>query len=105
MRLGFLVIALAACSPASTRPAWPKSTDHEVDGGESLAPRAAARSSAASEADDDDGPSAPATAGAAGGERAAPPGASLDRGSPANPSAPSPDEPVQAEDIVIEIDD
>lgn len=107
MRSGFLVIALAACSSAAAaRPTWPKQTAHETDGGESLAPRAAARAIAATD-DDDDRPSAPASPAAAdrAAERpAASAGQSIDRVAPAAAS-PSPDEPVQTEDIVIEIDD
>jgi hypothetical protein len=54
MRL-LLVIALAACStPGRSGPAWPKPTAREADGGESLSPRAAARSVAA-RSDDDHG--------------------------------------------------
>src|SRR5882724_7203980 len=50
-----LVIALAACStPGLNGPAWPRSAAREADGGESLAPRAAARSIAA-RTDDDHG--------------------------------------------------
>jgi len=100
MRSGFLVIALAACaSPATARPTWPKQTAHETDGGESLAPRAAARAIAATE-DDDARPSAPAAP-----ERpATAAGPSIERVAPAA-AAVAPDEPVQTEDIVIEIDD
>src|SRR5262249_52779817 len=48
MRVARLVIALAACSsPAAAGPHWPRPAPREVDGGESLAPRAAARSVAA----------------------------------------------------------
>jgi len=106
MRLRFLVIALAACSShASAGPAWPKSTAREADGGESLAPRAAARAVAVN-TDDDDKPAGPAAAG----ERpAAPPAAPSVSGSVADRPAASPpagaDEPVTAEDIVIEIED
>jgi uncharacterized lipoprotein len=107
MRSGLLVIALAACSSSSAaaRPTWPKQTAHDSDGGESLAPRAQARSVAA--ADDDDRPAAPSTPAAADRQVDRPgpsAGQSIDRVAPAA-STPSPDEPVQTEDIVIEIDD
>jgi hypothetical protein len=97
MRLGLLVIALAACSSAATAgPAWPKPAAREVDGGESLAPRAAARAIAA--LIEDDKPSSkpidkPAVAAALAG--------------PDKPAATISvvEEPVTTEELVIEIDD
>jgi hypothetical protein len=106
MRRGSLVIALGlaagliGCSAsASARPAWPKPSLHEGDGGESLAPRAAPRAVAASAVEDDravervaDKPSdiAPIVPSAA---------------TPASSSTAAPaEEPITAEDIVIEID-
>lgn len=57
MRLVLAVFILAACGrPAATAPAWPKMTDKETDGGESLAPRAKASAVAAADDDDDDKP-------------------------------------------------
>ncbi len=101
MRSGFLMIALAACSPAgSGGPAWPRARPHEVDGGESLAPRAAARTIAAVAVDDDrTGADKPAmvSAGSAAGVS--------ERTTATAPAAATPDEPITAEDIVIEIDD
>ena len=98
MRLGLLVFALAACSSsASAKPAWPRATPRELDGGESLAPRAAARAIAA--VVEDDKPAA-ASAPAA----AAP--VSVDK--PATPAAAAPpasDEPIITEEIIIEIED
>lgn len=109
MRLGLLVIVLAACSAggaASAGRAWPKATVREVDGGESLAPRAAARVIAAVvEVADDERPAdkaasdkpAPATSGGTG---------SADKPAATTPSATPPaDEPITTEDIVIEIED
>jgi len=105
MRLGLLVFALAACSsPASAGPAWPKSRVRDVDGGESLAPRAAARTVAAvSDDDDDDKPAVPPV----GEPRAADkPAAARDGGTPVTPAAsPATDEPITTEEIVIEIED
>jgi len=98
MRLGLLVFALAACSSsASAKPAWPRATPRELDGGESLAPRAAARAIAA--VVEDDKPAAlverPTAAPAA---------------TPAAPAAepvvvPAADETITTEEIVIEIED
>jgi hypothetical protein len=103
MRLGSLLIVLAACSsPAAAGPAWPKSTPHETDGGESLAPRAAARPVAAR--DPGDKPPDRATTDkpvATPGNPAAP----ADHPAAASPVASPSDEPVTTEDIVIEIED
>jgi hypothetical protein len=102
MRLGLLVFALAACSSsASAGPAWPRSTPREVDGGESLAPRAAARTVAAVvEKDDDDEPPTVVPDKPA----AAPP--VVDKpAAAATPAVPSADEVIMIEEIVIEIED
>ena len=99
----FLVLALAGCSlHAATGPAWPKQHEAEKDGGESIAPHAAARSVAAVEKSgggDDDQPAAKPTvtptAPAAG--SAAPVGTA--------PTMIQEETPVTTEDIIIEIDD
>jgi hypothetical protein len=97
MRL-MLVLALAACSPGGPAgPAWPKPAARETDGGESLAPRAAARAIAAIVEDDHAAERAVAATPAA-------------TPSPAASAAPSPatpaqDEPLPSEEIVIEVDD
>jgi hypothetical protein len=111
MRLGQVALVLAVCSlsctasaQASRRPAWPKPAAHEVDGGESLAPRAAARAIAAVVAEDRptdkpavDKPAAATPAAAA--------GVGTDKPA-ASPSAPpAADEPITTEEIVIEIED
>jgi hypothetical protein len=105
MRSGLLVILLAACSSSATAaPAWPKPHAAEADGGESIAPRAVARTvAAAGDADDDAteasgerpaaSPSSPAGAGTA------------ERPAAAAPAAAAPDEPINGEEIVIEIED
>lgn len=97
MRLGLLVFTLAACSSsASAKPAWPKARPREVDGGESLAPRAAARAIAA--VVEEDKPAAtPATAAAA--------PISVDKPAAAPAPAPASDEPITTEEIIIEIED
>ncbi len=99
------LLALAACSMACSAhgpagPAWPKPAAREVDGGESLAPRAAARAIAAIVEDD-----RPAERAIAEKPAAAPvPAASA---APAAPAAATPaqDEPLPTEEIVIEVDD
>jgi hypothetical protein len=53
MRLVLAVFILAACGrQASTAPAWPKMTEKEKDGGESIEPRAKA-AAVASKTDDE----------------------------------------------------
>jgi hypothetical protein len=103
MRGGFVVIALLGCSqPASTGPAWPKLHAHDSDGGESLAPRAAARAIAA--ATEDDRPAERAA-----GDKAAPvpaaatPAAASDK-PVGTPSVTVTEEPINAEEMVIEVD-
>jgi hypothetical protein len=101
MRLGLLVIALLGCShPRPTGPAWPELHARETDGGESLAPRAAARAIAAAGEDDHaadraagDKPAAPATPASAPPEK------------PAAGTVTVTEEPLNAEDLVIEVDD
>ena len=97
-----LVIALAAGSMSCARqdaagPAWPRSAERETDGGESLAPRAAARAiaavveeRAAERAADRPAPAATA----APGERPASQG-----------SVQVTEEPLPLDEIVIEVDD
>jgi hypothetical protein len=100
MRLGLLVFALAACSSsASARPSWPKQTPREADGGESLAPRAAARTVAAVAASsDDDKPVDRSAAVPAAVTPVAPP--------PTPAAAPASDEDLPiTEEIVIEVGD
>jgi hypothetical protein len=99
-----MLLALAACSMACSShgpagPAWPKPAEHRVDGGESLAPRAAARAIAAIVEDD-----RPAERAVADKPAAAPAPASA---APAAPVAgtPAQDEPLPTEEIVIEVDD
>lgn len=104
MRL-LLVIALAACSmPGQSGPAWPKRAARDADGGESLAPRAAARSIAA-RTDDDHGDDRADDAAAAASPASAP--AHADRGAvpvelPAGVMTP---EDQALEEMVIEIEE
>jgi hypothetical protein len=105
MRLGLLMIALAACSsPAVAAPAWPKAAAREVDGGESLAPRAAARAIAAIVEDDKpaDRVAADKPAAVAAGR---PAGSTADKPAVSTPAATPPDEQITIEELLIEIGD
>jgi hypothetical protein len=104
MRCGLLVIALLGCSrPAPTGPAWPKPHATETDGGESLAPRETARAIAAA-VEDKRGADRAAEKPAETPATATPPaGAPADK--PAAGSVTVTEEPITAEDIVIEVDD
>jgi len=100
MRVLF-AIALAASSmscarPGPTGPVWPQSAERESDGGESLAPRAAARAIAAvvEEHAADRAADKPALAPAAMPERPAPSG-----------TVQVSEEPLPLDEIVIEVDD
>jgi hypothetical protein len=99
-----LLLAVAACSMACAGsgpagPAWPRPATRAGDGGESLAPRAAARAIAAiveegRPAERADRPAAapvPAVSAVAAADKPA--------------AAPAQDEPLPAEEIVIEVDD
>jgi hypothetical protein len=99
-----MLLALAACSMACSGhgpagPAWPKPAEHRVDGGESLAPRAAARAIAAIVEDD-----RPAERAVADKPAAAPAPASAAAAAPVA-ATPAQDEPLPTEEIVIEVDD
>jgi hypothetical protein len=109
MRRGLVVIllaacaAIAACAPAPLHgPAWPTLTAAPVDGGESIAPRAAARAIAAVAEDDKpvergaDKPATPAAATAS----------TLDTSDAALLDLEgAPDDALPTEEIIIEIED
>jgi hypothetical protein len=109
MRRGLLVIALLGCSHAApTGPAWPKPHAAESDGGESLAPREAARASAAAVEDDraaDRAADKPAATPPAATPSAATPPAGATADKPAAGSVTVTEEPLTAEELVIEVDD
>jgi hypothetical protein len=109
MRLGIVMLALAACSgpgAASASPAWPKAAVREVDGGQSLAPRAAARAVAALVEDDkEDKPTDKAAADKPAAAATSAGGSTADKSAATSSPATPPDEPITAEDIVIEIED
>lgn len=97
-----LIVLAAACGgPRASGPAWPKMTESESDGGESLAPHARATSVAAASGDDDDDDDikvviAPVTATPAAAAATTPATA---------PTVTSPDDPLTVEEITIEISD
>ncbi|TMQ27674.1 MAG: hypothetical protein E6J90_01960 [Deltaproteobacteria bacterium] len=98
-----LVLALAACgstAQVSTGPTWPKAAIRDVDGGESLAPRAAARAIAARVEEDKGAERAPDRPAAA----AAATGAASDHPAVTPASGTHPEE-LSGEEIIIEIDD
>jgi hypothetical protein len=108
MRCGLVVIALLGCSHAApTGPAWPRPRAAETDGGESLAPREAAR--AISAAVEDERPERAGEKPAETPQAAASAGATADKSDkPDKPAAGTvtvTEEPITAEDIVIEVDD
>jgi hypothetical protein len=99
-----LLLALAAYSMACSGrglagPAWPRPGSRDADGGESLAPRAAARAIAAIVEDDRSAERAAADRPAAAPVPAASAGAAPAAATPAQ------DEPLPSEEIVIEVDD
>jgi hypothetical protein len=97
MRRCWLLLVLAGCVHGSSSPAWPKSSSADDDGGESLAPRAAAHEVTAKADDSTDTPAAPATATPAAAPTTVP---------ATTPAATTPtEEPVQTEEMVIEIED
>jgi len=96
-----LLLALAAYSMACSGrgpagPAWPRPASRDADGGESLAPRAAARAIAAIVEDD-----RPAERAAADRPAAAPVPAASAGASPAA-ATPAQDEPLPSDEIVID---
>ena len=100
MRLVLLVIAVTACSsPAAAGLSWPRPAAREIDGGESLAPRAAARAVAAVVEDDRPADRAADKPAAASGAPAA------DKVPAVTLPVPAADEPLMTDDIVIEIED
>lgn len=102
MRSLLLLVALAACGARSSHAvAWPKTAAAETDGGESLAPRAAAATVVAVSEDDDADAATPA--------ETVMPTVTVPAATPVTPAAtpataPS-DDTITVDEIVIEIDD
>ncbi|HEY4179979.1 MAG TPA: hypothetical protein VGM90_24220 [Kofleriaceae bacterium] len=105
MRWALVLLVAAGCGIGHGKdPAWPKDrpVEAENDGGESLAPRAAASVVASSAAtDDDDADTKVATPAAASGDKAA------DKPAADKPatSITAPEDVINLDDIIIEIDD
>jgi hypothetical protein len=103
MRRFFVVVALAACAPRTAPgPAWPKGNAVADDGGESLAPRVSHPATTSIErAEDEVKPAATPVA-----TPVIAPSVQLSGATaPAAPAAAPPEEPITAEDIVIEVDE
>ncbi|HEU4730335.1 MAG TPA: hypothetical protein VFT22_20700 [Kofleriaceae bacterium] len=112
MRRTAVVIAMAVCScapgsAARSHPDWPHQQTRDIDGGESLAPRAVARTVATVIDDDRPAERAPSEKPAAAPPTGAPAGAADKPAAAATPAPPPPadDDAITTEDIVIEIDD
>ena len=104
MRLAFaLFILLSACGAKRSAPAWPKMTEKETDGGESLAPRAKASAVAAAADDDDDDDAVVKVEDKVEAKTETKP----ETPKAATPTAPQPSEEIiiTTEEIVIEIDE
>ena len=96
-----VIVALAACShTGSSGPAWPKDRARD-DGGESIAPRETSKAVAVAleqDSDDDDAKPADKPADQPAAKPAPPPAAT-----PAASATPASEEPIQTEEIVIEV--
>ena len=105
MRLVLALFVVAACGgKPSAAPAWPKTADKEVDGGESLEPRAKAASVAAATKDDDVAVVTPV----ADKDKPAAPKTDAETAKPATPTGTTPATEeiiITTEEIVIEIDE
>jgi hypothetical protein len=106
MRLALAVFLLAAACGAkpASGPAWPKMSERETDGGESIEPRAGASAiaaaAAADDADDDDKDAVIAPADPTDAKPETPKAAT-----PGTPAPPPDDIVITTEEIVIEVDD
>jgi hypothetical protein len=106
LRVAISVVLLAACGSRAPAPAWPKTADAETDGGESLSPKKSSPLAASDVADDDDDDivvakpaDKPATKATADDKTAETSKA------PTTPTVTAPDDVINLDDLVIEIDD
>lgn len=102
LRLAIALALIAACGGSSRGPAWPKSADHETDGGESLAPKPGSVAVNASSDDDDEVVATPAEKPAA---KAPADETKPDSPRPTAPTVTAPDDVINTDDLIIEIDD
>lgn len=103
LRLALLIGLVTACGGGSKGPAWPKSAGDETDGGESLAPKPGSVAINAAAADDDDDivVEKPAEKPAA----AKPAGDDTAPARPTTPTITAPEDIINTDDLIIEIDD
>lgn len=101
LRVAISLVLLTACGSTARGPAWPKIAEKESDGGESLAPhKASPLETSASDDDDDiviDTPEKPEVKAT---EEDKPADAA-----PATPTVTAPEDVINLDDLVIEIDD
>jgi hypothetical protein len=98
MRFALVAVLLGSCASAPHETAWPAPHTREADGGESLAPHEA-RGATASKATEDDKPVAVTAV------VTVPDAAAKVTPAAASPAAAATEEILQAEELVIEIDD
>ncbi len=101
LRFALLIGFLTACGGTSKGPTWPKPSASDSDGGESLAPKPGSVAVSSSDDDDDIVIDKPA-------ETPAAKAITDDKPSESRPTAPTitaPDDVINTEDLVIEIDD
>jgi len=96
----------AGCVPHSAEPAWPKLSEAEVDGGESLEPHKAVAINEAASDDDTDTASTDSTdTSVTADDTSAVDTDSAAASSDDDTAAPSDDDAIELDDIVIEIED
>lgn len=106
LRLAISVVLLAACGSSAKGPAWPKLSEAETDGGESLAPQKVsplAASEAADDDDDDKETDAAETSDDKSSDKSD--DASDDSDTSTTPTVTAPEEVINLDDLTIEIDD
>lgn len=103
LRVALLIGLVTACGGSAKGPAWPKSAGDETDGGQSLAPKPGSVAINAAAADDDDDdlvvekPAEKPATKASSGDDTAP--------RPTTPTITAPDDIINTDDLIIEIDD
>ncbi len=102
VRLALLIGVLAACGGGSNRPTWPKASASDSDGGESLAPKPGSIAVSASDDDDDDDIVIEKPTEKPAAVKATEPSESP---RPTAPTVTAPDDVINTDDLVIEIDD